>query len=219
MVPVVEWAQYRVPIEDAIQHVNSEGNFALLHAHCNMVKHDRDMEEFLDSVRNGDIVVDGSQTLAGVEDLRQRYLKTYAKVSAALRGKPLSPEHRAKSGAKKGKPKSPEHIAAVSAALSGKPKSLETCAKMSAARRGKPLSAEHRAKIGAAFRGKPLSPGHIVAMSAAIHEVWARPGYREKLSAAMGVALRGKPKSPEHRAAISAGWARRRERLENEKAA
>ena len=63
-----------------------------------------------------------------------------AKISEGLTGrkrKPFTAEHRANLGASvsaalKGKPKSPEHVAKVAAANRGKPKSAETRAKISA---------------------------------------------------------------------------------------
>jgi hypothetical protein len=54
----------------------------------------------------------------------------------------------------KGKPKSPETRAKIAAAKRGKPLSPETRAKIAAAMRGKPLSPETRAKIAASKRNR-----------------------------------------------------------------
>ncbi len=77
------------------------------------------------------------------------------------KGKPLSPEHRAKLRlALKGKPKSPEHRAKLSAAKSGENHHFF----------GKPLSPEHRAKISAANKGKQHSLEARAKISAAAKE-------------------------------------------------
>lgn len=95
------------------------------------------------------------------------------------KGKPHSPETRAKiSAAKKGKPLSPEHIAK----LEGKKHSLEVRSKMSEVRKGRKQSPEHTAKLTAAKAGKKRGP--------------PSPEHRAKIAAAN----KGKKHSQEHRA-------------------
>lgn len=80
--------------------------------------------------------------------------KMVSAASAARRGKPLSPEVRAKiSATKKGRAKPPV--------------SPETRAKMSAWQVGKTFTPEHRAKLSAARLGKKYSPETIARMCAA----------------------------------------------------
>lgn len=90
--------------------------------------------------------------------------ETCEAIAAALRGRPLSPEHRAKlSLAHMGHKRSAESRAKQSASAMGikRPKNAEWRANMSASKLGKPLgpkSAEHRAKLSAAHKGKVLGP-------------------------------------------------------------
>jgi hypothetical protein len=81
----------------------------------------------------------------------------------------------------KGKPLSPEHRAKISAALKRKPPSAETRAKMSVAKSGEnhPLFGKHhtpetRARMSASKRGKLKSPDTRAKMSAAANEREAR---------------------------------------------
>ena len=80
--------------------------------------------------------------------------ETRAKISAANKGKPVSPDHRAKIGV----------------ANSGRSPSLEARAKMSAVHKGKPKSLWHRARISEAnthykrFLGKKHGPETIAKM-------------------------------------------------------
>lgn len=128
------------------------------------------------------------------------------KVSIALTGRKLSPEHCAAiSRASKGKPKpmSPSHRAAVVAANRGRAPTPAMIAAAIAngrenwrhmhtpeaiakreARIGVPLSKEQKAKISAAMTGRKLTPEHVAAMRAA---------------------LKGRKLSPEHVAAMRAG--------------
>lgn len=146
-----------------------------------------------------------------------------AKISAALKGKKVSPETRAKiSAANKGRVLTAEHRAKLSASHKGKPLSAEHCAKLSAARRGRkraPFSPEWRANISAALTGKkrgPCSAETKAKISAAKmgHSVSAKT--RAKMSAAtlgrklsaetrakMSVARMGRVMSTETRAKIS----------------
>lgn len=110
--------------------------------------------------------------------------KVAAAVSAALKGKKLSEEHRAKlSAAQRGRKATDETRAKIRASSLGKemttlrgvPRSPEVREKIAAAQRGKPkpylvgheVSAETREKIGASKRGKPLSAEHRAKLSAA----------------------------------------------------
>ena len=84
--------------------------------------------------------------------------ETRQKKSDALKGKPLSAEHRQKlSKAKKGD-NHPNY---------GKPRSAKTRQKISDAHKGKTLSAEHRQKKSDALKGKPLSAEHRQKLSKA----------------------------------------------------
>jgi 5-methylcytosine-specific restriction endonuclease McrA len=88
--------------------------------------------------------------------------------------KPFTPEHRARlSAAKKGRPLTPEHVAAIKAGYTpesraranaaldggrhGNPWSPETRAKQIAVRTGHRLTPEHRAKVSAAMMGRLVS--------------------------------------------------------------
>ena len=106
-------------------------------------------------------LTDGGDGGVGVE----RTSETCAKISAALKGKPKSPEHRAKisatlathTGEKNsffGRHHTEESKAKMRAAQTGKKHTAETRAKMSATRKGKPKSPETRAKLSMALRGE-----------------------------------------------------------------
>lgn len=123
------------------------------------------------------------------------------KISDALRGKPLSPEHRAKlSAAKKGKPLSEKHRAAISRANRGRKLSPEHREKAAAICRKNAANPEFRRRLTEAKRGKPRPPEVRAKLSAALKDrpiTWPRkrPG----------------PPSPEHRAKLSAAmkaWAK-----------
>ena len=88
------------------------------------------------------------------------------------------------SAATKGRKLSPEHCAAVSAANKGKTRSSETCAAISAGHKGKkrkPFTPEHRAAISAAKKGKKVSPEHRAALSAANKGKTRSPEHRAAL--------------------------------------
>lgn len=74
------------------------------------------------------------------------------------KGRPFSPETRAKMSAAalgvKKKPRAASHCAALSVALTGKKASAEAIAKMRAAKLGRKHTAEHNAKISAAHRSR-----------------------------------------------------------------
>jgi hypothetical protein len=95
-----------------------------------------------------------------------------AKVSAALKGRKHSPEHRANNSAsKKGRPIwSIEARARMSITRTGRklhPHSIETRAKISAAKMGHIHSPETRARMSAAHKGRKKSPEHLAAIAAA----------------------------------------------------
>jgi hypothetical protein len=96
--------------------------------------------------------------------------------------------------------------ASISAALKGRPLSEELKGKLSAAKKGRPLSREHRL----ALIGKVITESHRAALKAAN----ARPGVKERRSAAISATMKGYVKSDEHRENLSraakADWARRK---------
>lgn len=123
--------------------------------------------------------------------------ETRAKMSAAGRGKPKSPEHRANAAA------------ALSRALKGKPKPAAEVA----ARVGKKQSAETVAKRLAKTRGQKRSPEQCERISTGTRGVKRSPEACENIRAA--ALARGK-RSPETRAKMSAAqkarWAKRKEK-------
>jgi len=93
---------------------------------------------------------DGIRSLAPESMKRLR-----VSLSAALRGKPKSPAHRASmSECRMGMKFSPTHLENLSIAMTGRKASDASRAKMSLLRKGKPLSEQHREKIGNALRGR-----------------------------------------------------------------
>jgi group I intron endonuclease len=97
--------------------------------------------------------------------------ETRAKMSAAKKGKPHTPEHRANLAAvlaennrkRAGRRQSPEQRAKTIEQLRKIQRTPESYAKAGAARRGKkmpPVTAEARAKMSAAHKGKPKSAEH-----------------------------------------------------------
>jgi hypothetical protein len=120
----------------------------------------------------------------------QKRMTVSEKIRAAMKGKTLSPEHRARIGAAaKGRTHTPEHRARIGAV-----------------QRGKILSPEHRSRIRAALKGKPQKP-HTpetrAKLSVAAKGKTHTPETREKLR----IAQRGKPQGPhsaETRAKMSA---------------
>jgi hypothetical protein len=93
------------------------------------------------------------------------------KKGSALRGKPLTNEHKAHIGAGNlGKRRTPEAKAKMSAKKIGHiPSNL---AELAAGNIGRPCLAETRAKIGASNRGKVRSPEICAKMSAIIRAAW-----------------------------------------------
>jgi len=84
---------------------------------------------------------------------RKHTAESRAKMSAAMRGIPKSPEHCAKIGARTlGTARSPELRARISAKLKGIKRA--------------PFSAEHKAKLAVAQRGKPWTPARWAAFEA-----------------------------------------------------
>jgi hypothetical protein len=122
-------------------------------------------------------------------------------MSAAAKGRTLSPETRAKiSAVHKGRTLNPEHRAKIAAAQKGRTHSPETRAKIAAANKRRFRSPEHRARIAAALKGRPLSPEHRARIAAALKGREVSPETRARLSAAQ----KGRTLSPEHRAKLSA---------------
>jgi hypothetical protein len=101
-------------------------------------------------------VTDGGEGTSG----RLPSPQTSARISAALRGKPISPGALVKWTERR-------HPAETLAKIRAHRHTQEACAKMSAAGRGKPKSPKHARNIGSALRGKPHSPERVAAMAAA----------------------------------------------------
>lgn len=138
-----------------------------------------------------------------------------AKISAALKGRPVSAETRARiAAALTGNVIPPETRAKLSAALKGRspvvntrPVSLETRAKLSAFRKGHPVSAKTRAAASVTHKGKIVSAESRAKMAAAKLGTKASAETRAKMSAArMGrpSPTKGRPVSLETRAKLSA---------------
>jgi len=109
---------------------------------------------------------------------------------------PHTPEARAKiSAANKGKRLSPEHCQKIRASKLGKPRSAKTRAKVSATLKGRKLSAQTRARLSAALKGRKHSPEHRENLAKAI-----RLRCKGKPSPTRGV-----PLSLQHREKVRAG--------------
>ena len=106
----------------------------------------------------------------------------------------------------RGRPHTPEHRAKISAALMGKRASCETRAKLSASHVGKTLSADARAKVSAALRVRKRSPEACARISAAKKGKRFTPEH----CASMAAARQGKKASAETRAKMSAAQRSRR---------
>jgi hypothetical protein len=132
------------------------------------------------------------------------------------------------SAGNKGKPKSPEHRAKLAAAQTGKKLSQETRDLMSKQRRGVLKTEEHKRKIGDKSRGRRLSAESRALISAARTGQKASKETKEALSAAkrgkklpaeqiakIADSNRGQKRSPETKARISEA-ARRREQRKRE---
>ncbi len=137
-----------------------------------------------------------------------------ANISAARRGKKLSPEHIASMRAAFNKPETkekmrpaqlgkkqpPEHIEKTAAARRGRKNSPEHIEKTAASKGGKPLSPEHKEKIRKAKLAKPLDPATIERIAASNRGKKQSPELIEKRIAP----LRGKKRPPSVGAKISA---------------
>lgn len=121
---------------------------------------------------------------------------------AATREKRLS----AMQNALKDPVRSAKRSKALSDALIGRTFSDERKLNQSLARKGRPLSESHRLSL----IGKVITESHRAAISAAM----ARPGVKEKRSAAIAATMKGYVKSDEHRKSLSdaakADWAKRK---------
>jgi NUMOD3 motif len=104
-----------------------------------------------------------------VEKMRGRAPTAAIGAAADLhRGKPLSDSHRAAlSAAHRGLKHSPEHVEKIAAFHTGRRRSAETCAAISAAITGRILSDSHRAAISVVQRGRPHSSEHVEKVAAA----------------------------------------------------
>lgn len=128
--------------------------------------------------------------------------ETRAKMSAAKKGKKLSPEHAAKAVAALRKTeRTPEMYARIAAAQRGK-KRPGTGAKIAAAITGYKHTPETRARMSEAHKGRSLSPEHAAKLRASRIGVKATPETRAKIAAAQKGKQRG-PLSDETRANIS----------------
>lgn len=146
---------------------------------------------------------------------KPRSAETRAKLSTALKGRRLSPEHAAKfknrvfsigtrtkmSVASAGRTLSPEARAKISASKVGKPRSAETCAKVRATHLGKTLSEDHIAKIRSANTGKKRSTECRAAMSERMKGHNPSAETRTKMSLAKKGIARG-PYRPRSRVAL-----------------
>ena len=104
------------------------------------------------------------------------YEQVKIEISAALKGRKLSPETCAKMGAaKKGRKMSPEFCAKMSVVHKGKKISPETCAKISAALKGIKFSPETLAKMSAVKKGRKRSPEFCANLSAALKGIKKSP--------------------------------------------
>lgn len=149
----------------------------------------------------------------GGEGLANPSVEARAKISAAMTGRTLTPEHRAKiSAAGKG------HYRAVNYIYTA-----EHRANIAAAARGRPMSAENREMHSALMRARMADPETREAMRASVSRALENPEVRAKISAALRGNKRaqgrvvsdetrerirasklGKPRSQETRAKISA---------------
>lgn len=131
--------------------------------------------EWMRGNQNGAGYKHSAETINRLRDVNQnRSASTRAKLSDALTGRKLSPDHCAKIGDnKRGKKLSPEHAAKIGAAHQGQKRSEDARRNISAAlkastkNRGRPLSEEHRAKVSAAMKAYANSPEGKAARSAA----------------------------------------------------
>jgi group I intron endonuclease len=122
-----------------------------------------------------EILYAGPLTGEGRDQLEIHYIRIYNSFKGGLnltegggafrgvREEGITEEYRAKlSAAKKGKPKSPEHREALSRARKGRVVSDETKTKMAAAKKGKKQSKEHLARLSEVRKGRKFSEETIV---------------------------------------------------------
>lgn len=137
--------------------------------------------------------------------------ETRRKLSEALRGRKLSPEHVAKmSSARKGRALSTETRARMSAARLGKKRDPAIGRKVSEALRGRPLTVETKAKMSVVHQGRKLAPDHITKVAIANTGKKRSDEARAKMSLAMKESRRQNPRrmSPETKAKIAASLRR-----------
>lgn len=158
--------------------------------------------------------------MSASQKIAQNRPERKAQTIAALRARlPPSDETRAKiSAAHRGKRLSPEQIAKMAITLTGRKQSAETRAKRSAALVGREVSEEARLKISASQLGKIISPVTRAKLSEAAktREVPGMLGKHHsaetlaRLSASAKARLLGKVISAETRAKLSAASKRRK---------
>lgn len=144
--------------------------------------------------QNGGPLVNRTDGGDGVTGFRQVLSSgARAKISAAHKGVPKSPEHAAKVGAaNRGKKRPPEFSEKMSAIL----RTPEVMARMVGNRAGYKPTAETKAKIAAAKRGHKQSPETVAKRAASLRGKKRTPEVRAKLSAA---AFRRPPVSEEEK--------------------
>ena len=91
-------------------------------------------------------------------------------ISAGLRATDLTAANKKRSAALVGKPKTPEHVEKVRMAIIGQKRTLEQRLKMSLAHRGKKLSAEHIKAAALAHIGLKRSPEWCAQLSKRMRE-------------------------------------------------
>lgn len=115
---------------------------------------ERTFIQMYDTQAHGYNLTDGGEGLSGAS------LEVRAKISAAQKGRPKSPEARAnmsRSNANRGKPLSEETKRKLSESKRGRRLSQEHRARLSEAGRGRTHSQETKKKMGDAHRGKSMS--------------------------------------------------------------
>jgi formate-dependent nitrite reductase cytochrome c552 subunit len=154
----------------------------------------------------------GGQGMAGYKASEETKKKMSAKqIGNKYRlGTFQSAEARAKiSAAHKGRKLSPEHVAKVAAALIGKKASAETRLKLSLSHKGKrqPLSLETKAKISAAHKGLKLSDERKAHLS----DINKGKTLSEEAKQKISMAHKGRTLSTERRAQMVEVWKRRKQ--------
>jgi Spy/CpxP family protein refolding chaperone len=151
-------------------------------------------------------LTDGGEGTLG----RKVHASSRAKMSAAMKGRTFSAEHRAKISAAK-QDMSAEQRAKISAANQGRVLSAETRARMSAARKGRAFSEEHLAKIKAAKQGRGAEIGAKISAAKAAQRAFTAkkfgisPEIYEKLTPAQRKTLGNRHRRGKRGAALLEG--------------